>query len=99
MADTTAAPAATTTELVAQEIKIRGIFATLLAEIEAVPGEASSFLANAKSFIANAAVHLEAHFTRAKAIAVDEAAASAGIAAKADAAKVDGITAAVKAAV
>jgi hypothetical protein len=95
MADTT------TTALTAQESKIKAALMTLLAEIEAVPGEASAFLANAKSHIANAVVHIEAHFTRAKsiadaaAVAAVQTAATATADVKADVAKVDATAAAV----
>jgi hypothetical protein len=77
MADTTttAAPAApTTTALTAQESKVKTALMALLAEIEKVPGDVSEFLTKAKSNVANAVVHLEAHFTRAKSIAAADAA-------------------------
>jgi hypothetical protein len=111
MADTTttAAPAATTTALTAQESKIKASLMALLSDIEKVPGEASAFLTNAKSHIANAVVHIEAHFTRAKAIATADAAkvetAASTVATevksdvKADVAKADATASAVKAAV
>ena len=112
MADTTttAAPTApTATALTAQESKIKAALMSLLAEIERVPGEASEFLTKAKSHFANAVVHLEAHFTRAKAIATADAAkvetAATNVATevksdvKADVAKADATAAAVKAAV
>jgi hypothetical protein len=103
MADTT------TTALMAQESKIKTALMALLAEIEKVPGEASEFLTKAKSHMANAVVHFEAHFTRAKAIAAADVAkvetyAKTGASlvetdVKADVAKADATAAAVKAAV
>jgi hypothetical protein len=56
------------------ETRIKALIASLHNELNAIEGEASEFLVNARKHIANGAVHVGAHFDRADKIAAAEAA-------------------------